>query len=312
MIIDKMEKDELTYHVPVLLKESVDGMNIQPDGTYVDVTFGGAGHSREILSRLGEGGRLLGFDQDEDAERNIVNDPHFIFVRSNFRYLQNFLRYHDIEQVDAILADLGVSSHHFDDSERGFSFRFDGALDMRMNTRAGQTAADIVNTYTEEQLADLFYLYGELKVARKLASVLVRSREAKKIETIADFLEVIKPFTGKDKEKKFLAQVFQALRIEVNDEMCALREMLQQTLQVLKPGGRLVVITYHSLEDRLVKNFLKTGNFEGKAEQDFFGNIRSPFRLVNNKVIVPSDEEIERNPRSRSAKLRIAELDNRV
>ena len=287
-------------------------MNIQPDGTYVDVTFGGAGHSREILSRLGEGGRLLGFDQDEDAERNIVNDPHFIFVRSNFRYLQNFLRYHDIEQVDAILADLGVSSHHFDDSERGFSFRFDGALDMRMNTRAGQTAADIVNTYTEEQLADLFYLYGELKVARKLASVLVRSREIKKIETIADFLEVIKPFTGKDKEKKFLAQVFQALRIEVNDEMRALREMLQQTLQVLKPGGRLVVITYHSLEDRLVKNFLKTGNFEGKAEQDFFGNIRSPFRLVNNKVIVPSDEEIERNPRSRSAKLRIAELDNRV
>ena len=305
-----MEKDELTYHVPVLLKESVDGMNIRPDGTYVDVTFGGAGHSREILSRLGEGGRLLGFDQDEDAERNIVDDPHFIFVRSNFRYLHNFLRYHDIEQVDAILADLGVSSHHFDDKDRGFSFRFDGALDMRMNTRAGQTAADIVNTYTEEQLADLFYLYGELKVARKLASVLVRSRETKKIETIADFLDVIKPFTGKDKEKKFLAQVFQALRIEVNDEMRALREMLQQTLQVLKPGGRLVVITYHSLEDRLVKNFLKTGNFEGKAEQDFFGNVKSPFRLVNNKVIVPSDEEVERNPRSRSAKLRIAELNN--
>lgn len=307
MIIDKMEKDELTYHVPVLLKESVDGMNIQPDGTYVDVTFGGAGHSREILSRLGEGGRLLGFDQDEDAERNIVNDPHFIFVRSNFRYLQNFLRYHDIEQVDAILADLGVSSHHFDDSERGFSFRFDGALDMRMNARAGQTAADIVNNYTEEALADVFYLYGELKVARRLASLIVRTRENKKIETIGDFLELVKPFTGKDKEKKFLAQAFQALRIEVNDEMCALKEMLQQTLQVLKPGGRLVVITYHSLEDRLVKNFLKTGNFEGKSEQDFFGNVQTPFRMVNNKVIVPSDEEIERNPRSRSAKLRIAE-----
>lgn len=307
MIIDKMEKDELTYHVPVLLKESVDGMNIQPDGTYVDVTFGGAGHSREILSRLGEGGRLLGFDQDEDAERNIVNDPHFIFVRSNFRYLQNFLRYHDIEQVDAILADLGVSSHHFDDSERGFSFRFDGALDMRMNTRAGQTAADIVNNYTEEALADVFYLYGELKVARRLASLIVRTRENKKIETIGDFLELVKPFTGKDKEKKFLAQAFQALRIEVNDEMRALKEMLQQTLQVLKPGGRLVVITYHSLEDRLVKNFLKTGNFEGKSEQDFFGNVQTPFRMVNNKVIVPSDEEIERNPRSRSAKLRIAE-----
>ena len=307
MIIDKMEKDELTYHVPVLLKESVDGMNIQPGGTYVDVTFGGAGHSREILSRLGEGGRLLGFDQDEDAERNIVNDPHFIFVRSNFRYLQNFLRYHDIEQVDAILADLGVSSHHFDDSERGFSFRFDGALDMRMNTRAGQTAADIVNNYTEEALADVFYLYGELKVARRLASLIVRTRENKKIETIGDFLELVKPFTGKDKEKKFLAQAFQALRIEVNDEMRALKEMLQQTLQVLKPGGRLVVITYHSLEDRLVKNFLKTGNFEGKSEQDFFGNVQTPFRMVNNKVIVPSDEEIGRNPRSRSAKLRIAE-----
>ena len=229
-----MEKDELTYHVPVLLKESVDGMNIQPDGTYVDVTFGGAGHSREILSRLGEGGRLLGFDQDEDAERNIVDDPHFIFVRSNFRYLQNFLRYHDIEQVDAILADLGVSSHHFDDSERGFSFRFDGALDMRMNTRAGQTAADIVNNYTEEALADVFYLYGELKVARRLASLIVRTRENKKIETIGDFLELVKPFTGKDKEKKFLAQAFQALRIEVNDEMCALKEMLQQTLPGLK------------------------------------------------------------------------------
>ena len=302
-----MEKDELTYHVPVLLKESVDGMNIRPDGTYVDVTFGGAGHSREILSRLGEGGRLLGFDQDEDAERNIVDDPHFIFVRSNFRYLHNFLRYHDIEQVDAILADLGVSSHHFDDSERGFSFRFDGTLDMRMNTRAGQTAADIVNNYTAEALADVFYLYGELKVSRKLASVLVKARETKKIETIGDFLEVIKPFTGKDKEKKFLAQVFQALRIEVNDEMRALKEMLRSTLRVLRPGGRLVVITYHSLEDRLVKNFLKTGNFEGKCEQDFFGNVRSPFRLVNNKVIVPTDEEVERNPRSRSAKLRIAE-----
>lgn len=258
-------------------------------------------------------GELYGFDQDADAEKNIPADSRFVFVRSNFRYLYNFMRYHGVAgEVDGLLADLGVSSHHFDDKDRGFSFRFDGALDMRMNTRAGQTAADIVNTYTEEQLADLFYLYGELKVARKLASVLVRSREAKKIETIADFLEVIKPFTGKDKEKKFLAQVFQALRIEVNDEMRALREMLQQTLQVLKPGGRLVVITYHSLEDRLVKNFLKTGNFEGKAEQDFFGNIRSPFRLVNNKVIVPSDEEIERNPRSRSAKLRIAELDNRV
>ena len=287
-----MEEKEVCYHVPVMLHESLEGLDIQPSGVYVDVTFGGGGHSREILNRLNDEGELYGFDQDADAEKNIPADSRFVFVRSNFRYLYNFMRYHGVAgEVDGLLADLGVSSHHFDDKDRGFSFRFDGALDMRMNTRAGQTAADIVNTYTEEQLADLFYLYGELKVARKLASVLVRSREIK---------------------KKFLAQVFQALRIEVNDEMRALREMLQQTLQVLKPGGRLVVITYHSLEDRLVKNFLKTGNFEGKAEQDFFGNIRSPFRLVNNKVIVPSDEEIERNPRSRSAKLRIAELDNRV
>lgn len=306
-----MEEKEVCYHVPVMLHESLEGLAIRPSGVYVDVTFGGGGHSREILNRLDDDGKLYGFDQDADAEKNIPADPRFVFVRSNFRYLYNFMRYHGVAgEVDGLLADLGVSSHHFDDKDRGFSFRFDGALDMRMNTRAGQTAADIVNTYTEEQLADLFYLYGELKVARKLASVLVRSRETKKIETIADFLDVIKPFTGKDKEKKFLAQVFQALRIEVNDEMRALREMLQQTLQVLKPGGRLVVITYHSLEDRLVKNFLKTGNFEGKAEQDFFGNVKSPFHLVNNKVIVPSDEEVERNPRSRSAKLRIAELNN--
>ena len=293
-----MEKDELTYHVPVLLKESVDGMNIRPDGTYVDVTFGGAGHSREILSRLGEGGRLLGFDQDEDAERNIVNDPHFTFVRSNFRYLHNFLRYHNIEQVDAILADLGVSSHHFDDSERGFSFRFNGDLDMRMNKRAGLTAADILNTYEEERLADIFYLYGELKNSRKLASVIVKARNGQQIRTIGEFLEII---------KKELAKVFQALRIEVNQEMEALKEMLLAATEALKPGGRLVVITYHSLEDRMVKNIMKTGNVEGKAESDFFGNLQTPFRLVNNKVIVPDQAEIERNPRSRSAKLRIAE-----
>ncbi|CAK7064479.1 MAG: Ribosomal RNA small subunit methyltransferase H [Parabacteroides sp.] len=303
-----MEEKEVCYHVPVMLQESIEGLSIHPSGIYVDVTFGGGGHSREILSRLDNKGRLYGFDQDADAESNIPEDARFVFVRSNFRYLYNFMRYHNAAgNVDGLLADLGVSSHHFDDRERGFSFRFEGALDMRMNTRAGRTAADIVNTYPEEELANLFYLYGELKVSRKLASLLVRSRETKKIETIGDFLEVIKPFTGKDKEKKFLAQVFQALRIEVNDEMKALRDMLQQTMEVLKPGGRLVVITYHSLEDRLVKNFLKTGNFEGKIEQDFFGNIKSPFRLVNNKVMVPSSEEIEKNPRSRSAKLRIAE-----
>lgn len=299
--------EEITYHVPVLLKESVDGMNIQPEGTYVDVTFGGGGHSKEILSRLGRNGKLLGFDQDEDAEKNIVNDKRFIFVRSNFRYLHNFLRYHDINGVDSILADLGVSSHHFDDSERGFSFRFDGKLDMRMNKRAGITAAEMVNTYEEERLADIFYLYGELKNSRRLASVIVKSRVDKKIETIEDFLAVIKPLFGREREKKELAKVFQALRIEVNQEMETLKEMLLAATEALKPGGRLVVITYHSLEDRIVKNIMKTGNVEGKQDQDFFGNLNTPFRLVNNKVIVPDENEIARNPRSRSAKLRIAE-----
>ncbi|MDH6535091.1 16S rRNA (cytosine1402-N4)-methyltransferase [Parabacteroides sp. PM5-20] len=303
-----MSESEMCYHVPVLLRESLDGLNIQSSGVYVDVTFGGGGHSREILNCLGADGRLYGFDQDADAEQNILADPRFVFVRSNFRFLYNFMRYHDeVGEVCGLLADLGVSSHHFDAKERGFSFRFDGALDMRMNSRAGRTAADVLNAYTESQLADLFYLYGELKVSRRLAAFLVKRRQEKKFETIEDLLEAVKPFTGKDKEKKFLAQVFQALRIEVNDEMRALREMLQQALLVLKPGGRLVVITYHSLEDRLVKNFLKTGNFEGKSEQDFYGNVQSPFRLVHNKVIVPSAEEVERNPRSRSAKLRIAE-----
>ena len=299
--------EEITYHVPVLLKESVDGMNIQPGGTYVDVTFGGGGHSKEILSRLGKNGKLLGFDQDEDAEKNIVNDDRFIFVRSNFRYLHNFLRYHDIDGVDSILADLGVSSHHFDDSERGFSFRFDGKLDMRMNKRAGITAADMVNTYEEERLANIFYLYGELKNSRRLASVIVKARATKQIETIDDFLSIIKPLFGREREKKELAKVFQALRIEVNQEMETLKDMLLAATEALKPGGRLVVITYHSLEDRMVKNIMKTGNVEGKQDQDFFGNLNTPFKLINNRVIVPDENEIARNPRSRSAKLRIAE-----
>lgn len=299
--------EEIIYHTPVLLEESVNGMNIRPDGTYVDVTFGGGGHSKYILSKLGKNGRLLSFDQDEDAEKNIVNDKRFTFVRSNFRYLHNFLRYYQVEKVDAILADLGVSSHHFDDSERGFSFRFDGKLDMRMNKRAGMTAADIVNTYEEEKLASVFYLYGELKNSRKLASVIVKARNNQKIETIEDFLSVIKPLFGREREKKELAKVFQALRIEVNQEMEALKEMLYATIEALKPGGRLVVITYHSLEDRMVKNIMKSGNVEGKVEQDFFGNIQSPFVLVNNRVIVPDEAELQRNPRSRSAKLRIAE-----
>lgn len=302
-----MSEAEQTYHVPVLLNESVDGMNIQPGGIYVDVTFGGGGHSKEILGRLDNTAHLYSFDQDEDAEKNIVNDSRFTFVRSNFRYLPNFLRYYDVEGVDAILADLGVSSHHFDDSERGFSFRFEGKLDMRMNKRAGMTAADIVNTYDEERLADIFYLYGELKNSRKLASVIVKARASKQIVTIGDFLEIIKPLFGREREKKELAKVFQALRIEVNQEMEALKEMLYAAAEALKPGGRLVVITYHSLEDRMVKNIMKTGNIEGKTEQDFFGNIQMPFKLVNNKVIVAGEEEVARNPRSRSAKLRIAE-----
>lgn len=302
-----MSEAELIYHVPVLLNESIDGMNIQPGGTYVDVTFGGGGHSKEILGRLDDTAHLYSFDQDEDAEKNVVNDNRFTFVRSNFRYLYNFLRYYDVEGVDAILADLGVSSHHFDDSERGFSFRFEGKLDMRMNKRAGMTAADIVNTYSEERLADIFYLYGELKNSRKLASVIVKARAVKLFVTIGDFLETIKPLFGREREKKELAKVFQALRIEVNQEMEALKEMLYAATEALKPGGRLVVITYHSLEDRMVKNIMKTGNVEGKTEQDFFGNVQTPFKLINNKVIVASEEEVVRNPRSRSAKLRIAE-----
>lgn len=302
-----MSEAEKIYHVPVLLNESIDGMNIQPGGIYVDVTFGGGGHSKEILNRLDDTAHLYGFDQDEDAEKNIMNDHRFTFVRSNFRYLSNFLRYHNVEKADAILADLGVSSHHFDDSERGFSFRFEGKLDMRMNKRAGITAADVVNTCSEEQLADIFYLYGELKNSRKLASVIVKARSSKQIVTIGDFLEIVKPLFGREREKKELAKVFQALRIEVNQEMEALKEMLYAAAEALKPGGRLVVITYHSLEDRMVKNIMKTGNIEGKAEQDFFGNIQAPFKLINSKVIVAGEEEVARNPRSRSAKLRIAE-----
>ena len=295
------------YHIPVLLHESVDGLSIKGNGTYVDVTFGGGGHSKEILRHLNSDGHLYSFDQDADAEKNIIPDSRFTFVRSNFRYLKNFLKYYQVEQVDGILADLGVSSHHFDEEERGFSFHANSALDMRMNTRAGKTAADIINTYDEEQLADVFYLYGELKNSRKLASALVKARVNRSIQTIPEFLEVIKPFFGKEREKKELAKVFQALRIEVNDEMEALQEMLQASIDVLTPGGRLVVITYHSLEDRLVKNIIKTGNFQGKAEKDFYGNLITPFSTINNKVITASDEEIANNPRSRSAKLRIAE-----
>lgn len=297
------------YHIPVLLKESVDGMNISPESICVDVTFGGGGHSREILSRLGAAGHLYAFDQDEDALRNIQEDDRFTFVRSNFRYLKNFIRYYSEDGIDAVLADLGVSSHHFDAENRGFSFRFeDGDLDMRMNQKAGNTAAEILNTYDEGELADVFYLYGELKQARRIASAIVKTRKTTPYLKVNDLLETLNSFIGKgEKEKKVLAQAFQALRIEVNEEMDSLKEMLRQALDILNPGGRLVVITYHSLEDRLVKNFFKTGNFEGKVDKDFYGNINTPFVLINNKVITPSEEEEQRNPRSRSAKLRIVE-----
>lgn len=295
------------YHVPVMLQACMDGLTIKPNGIYVDATFGGGGHSKEIIKHL-QNGKLYGFDQDEDAEQNIPDDPRFIFVRSNFRYLRNFLKYHGETQVDGILADLGVSSHHFDDNERGFSFRFEeGALDMRMNQKADMKASDVVNRYTEEQLATVFYQYGELKNSRKIASALVKARSEATIETVADFLQVIRPFFFREKEKKDMARVFQALRIEVNQEMQALEEMLKQSLEALKPGGRMVVMTYHSLEDRLVKNFFKTGNFEGKSEQDFYGNFLTPFKLINNKVIVADEQEQALNPRSRSAKLRIVE-----
>lgn len=297
-----------TYHVPVLLNESIDGLALKPGGIYVDVTFGGGGHSREILSRLTGGARLFSFDQDADAENNIPADAEgFTFVRSNFRYLKNWMRYYGIDHIDGLLADLGVSSHHFDNAERGFSFRFDAPLDMRMNKRAGMTAADILNTYDEEQLADVFYIYGELKNSRRIAAAVAKARTTKKIATTNDFMDIAAPLFKREREKKDMTKLFQALRIEVNHEMDALKEMLLAATELLAPEGRLSVITYHSLEDRIVKNIMKTGNAAGKVEQDFFGRIQTPFRLVNNKVITPSDEELEKNPRSRSAKLRIAE-----
>ena len=296
-----------TYHVPVLLNESIDGLDIKSDGIYIDVTFGGGGHSKEILRRLGKKGHLYSFDQDPDAEKNIVNDDRFTFVRSNFRYLKNWMRYYGVDHIDGLLADLGVSSHHFDDETRGFSFRFDAPLDMRMNKRAGTTAAEILNNYDEEQLADIFYIYGELKNARKIAATIAKARNEKKIETTDDFLHVTEKLFQREREKKEMAKMFQALRIEVNHEMDALKEMLNGAKDLLCEGGRLSVITYHSLEDRIVKNMMKAGNVEGKIKQDFFGRIEAPFRLINNKVIVPSEEEQQQNPRSRSAKLRVAE-----
>ena len=294
------------YHVPVLLEESVSGLNIDPDGVYLDLTFGGGGHSREILKRLKDG-CLIGFDQDSDALANVPDDSRFIFVNHNFRYLRNFLRYCGYDEADGILADLGVSSHEFDEAGRGFSFRFDAELDMRMNQRSRLKATDILNTYSEENLIRIFRNYGEVDNVRRLVDLIVNARTGKMITRSEEFLQVIAPCVPKQKEKKYLAQVYQALRIEVNGELEALEDMLKEAERALRPGGRLVVITYHSLEDRIVKNFLKSGNFEGKVEKDFYGHVKRNFELVHRKVIVPSEEEIERNPRARSAKLRIAE-----
>jgi len=301
-------KESPIYHVPVLLKESIDELQIRPGGIYVDATFGGGGHSKMILERLKGKGHLYGFDRDEDAEKNSFSDPLFTFVRSDFRYLSNFMDWYGIKEIDGLIADLGVSSHHFDDETRGFSFRFQGNLDMRMNRRAGINAAEILHTFSEKALADLFYYYGELKNAKAIAKAIVTNREQKRIRTAEDLLDILTPFFGREKRKKQFAQAFQALRIETNKELDALKELLMQAVELLKSGGRLVVISYHSLEDRLVKNFFKTGNFDGIIEKDLYGNVTSPFRAVNTKVIVPGEEEIERNPRSGSAKLRIMEM----
>lgn len=306
---------EPTYHIPALLPQALEGLDIKPSGVYVDCTLGGGGHTRAILRLLDAraGGRLLSFDQDCEAIARAESDAElsgnsaFTAVHGNFRYLRNFLRYYGADSVDGILADLGVSFHHFDDPGRGFSFRADGPLDMRMNRDARLTAAYIVNSRSEEQLADIFYLLGELKSSRRLASAIVKARGAAPIATTQRLLEVIGPCVNPRQEKKELAQIFQALRIEVNGELDALQSLLQASLSLLKPGGRLAIITYHSLEDRLVKNFMRTGNLEGKAEKDFFGRSLSPLRPLTSKAVTPDADEVERNPRSRSAKLRVAE-----
>ena len=301
-------EENTTYHIPALLDETINGLAIKPDGVYVDATFGGGGHSRAIVGKLGENGKLFGFDQDMDAYGNRIDDKRFTFVHGNFRFIKNFLRYYGEASVDGILADLGVSFHHFDDSSRGFSFRFgEGVLDMRMNRDNSTDAKKVINTYGPEELIRIFKLYGDLKNAKKITDRIVKRRAEKEIVTTGDLLDTVRPIVNPKQEKKELAQIFQALRMEVNREVDALAEFLAQTTQLLKPGGRLAVITYHSVEDRMVKNFIRSGNIEGKTETDFFGRTQSPLRAVNNKVIVPSDEEVERNPRSRSAKLRIAE-----
>lgn len=307
----------MEYHVPVMLNECLEGLKIRPDGIYVDVTFGGGGHSGAILQQLGPKGHLYSFDQDPDAEKNISPSGNFTFIRSNFRYLKNWMRYHGVKHIDGLLADLGVSSHHLDDAERGFAFRFDAPLDMRMNTRAGRTAADILQEADEQELTRIFTLYGELRQARRMAQAIVKQRQQKPIATTGDLMNVVKPMISPKAEKKELAQVFQALRIEVNHEMHALEEMLTSAIQLLTPpdkngenAGRLVVMTYHSLEDRIVKNIVKSGKVDGEVEKDFYGRVIAPLKAVNNKVIEATEEEVKQNPRSRSAKLRIAEKIN--
>ncbi len=299
--------DQEIYHIPALLTQTIDVLNIKPNGIYVDATFGGGGHSRAIVDGLSAEGHLYSFDQDEDAVKRAFEDPRFTMVYGNFRFLSNFLRYYGVDAVDGILGDLGVSFHHFDDSERGFSFRANGKLDMRMNQHASLSAATVLNDYTEERLADIFYLYGELHQARRIAAAIVAARRTQPVDTVDRLLEVCRPFVSPQKEKKEMACIFQALRIEVNGELDALQSFLRQATAALKPGGRLAILTYHSLEDRLVKNYMRTGNFSGKADKDFFGRVTAPLKQVFSKPIVPDEEEIARNPRSRSAKLRVAE-----
>lgn len=295
------------YHIPALLPEVLAALDIKPDGVYVDATFGGGGHSRAIMEMLDAGGHLYAFDQDDEAIERAPKDERFTIVYSNFRFLRNFMRYYDVEAVDGVLADLGVSFHHFDAGERGFSFRADAPLDMRMNRHASRSAADILATYSEEKIGDLLYLYGELRQARRMASAIVRSREAgKPVDTTGKLMEVLRPIVNPRQEKKELAMVFQALRIEVNGELDALQQFLEQACSVLRPGGRMAIITYHSLEDRLVKNFMRSGNIHGVMDKDFYGRISSPLKPLGSKPIVPGEEEVERNPRSRSAKLRVA------
>ena len=296
----------MEYHNPVLLKETVDGLNIRPDGIYVDVTFGGGGHSREIMSRLGEGGKLFGFDQDLDALKNAIDDDRFMLINENFRFIKRFLRFHGIKQVDGILADLGVSSHQFDVAERGFSTRFEAELDMRMNQKGEISAYNVINEYDEQEIARVLFNYGELKNARAMATVIVAARQDTKIKNSEQLKQILARFLPGHKSNKILAQIYQAIRIEVNQEMDVLKEFLEQSLEILKPGGRLSVISYHSLEDRLVKRFVKNGMFEGEPERDFFGNFEVPFKTIE-KLIVPSEEEIAINNRARSAKLRVAE-----